>query len=117
MSKIKEIKELIKHPTLEDKRVFDEWEKRLQKGNLYRSWLNHPITKDIILSIANSVSSVNRELLTDIDMKLEKRKRLMNKRDMWMDFLGLFNPNMDITKMVEQEIDEDIKKFKAYYNQ
>ena len=117
MSKLTDLKKIIKNPTLEDKKVFDEWEKRLQKGNLYRSWLDHPVTKDIALSVANSVSSVNRELLTDIDMKLEKRKRLMNKRDMWLDFLGLFNPDLDITKVVEQEIEEGIRKFKEYYNQ
>lgn len=108
--------ELQKYPlTAEDENVIKEWEKRLKKHNLYKTFREHPVSQDIINGILASISVVNQGLLAG-EYTEEKRKEMVLKRKVWSDFLVLFG-DFDTDEIIKQEAENALKLFKNYYGE
>lgn len=108
--KLKKLKDMVRFPTSQDREVFDMWEKRISKSEKYSSWLNNPITKEIVLATIENIKEVNR-----IALETGLTEELRTRREVWSDFLHLFNPSADIGKIVEAEIEQGIEAYSNYY--
>ena len=111
MTKLSDLQSIVKNPTQDDLDIFDQWEREIKKNELYKTWLNHPITKKIANDICDRVKNLNQEILNTLGDNSEK----INIRNNWEDFLRFFNPSIDTSSIIEEEIEQSIKSFKEYY--
>lgn len=116
-TKLKEIQKIVKFPTEEDREQMKAWQQKLKNIELHKSFLDHPVTRNIVADITGAIQDINRELLVDEAMEIDDRRAKIIRRNVWQDFLNLFHPELTSDKMVEQEIGAGIKQFKTYYGE
>ena len=101
--------------TPEDQEQLREWEKLLKQKNLYKTYLEHPITKEIITKILSMIKDINTQILNSITSEGKIDPRLVGQRESWIGFVELLSPGIADDSLVANDIDSKFKEFESYY--
>lgn len=87
--------------------LLEQWRKQLQKSEHYKSFLEHPITKEIVESLVKWIKEINGKALNFEGTEKEKWQR-----ECYMRLLRVFGP--DKTKLISLEnfVDYKLKEFR-----
>ena len=112
--KINQLEELITSPTTQELEAIKGMRKQLQMSEHYKSFLEHPITADIVKRLIDWIKLTNLTLLSDESIIEGKRHDLILERDIYIKILNIFSPEKTKLINLENVIDEKIKEFKNY---
>lgn len=117
LDKIKQLKEKFTNPAYNDDVVqIDAWESNLKDLLVRDDLAGKPSIMQILKRFSDEVADMN-SLLLHADSKLlsdGERDRVLDKRKLYQDFLGLFNPE-ELSKAiqaVDKDIDEELQAIK-----
>lgn len=108
--RVEELRNANKRPSPEDTQRYNDLERDIKKAELYESFIDHPVTKEIVERLVAWISEWNQKL-----MKGDGDKYMVERRDNLIDILSIFSPMKARTDHLTKDIPEQVKQFQEYY--
>lgn len=100
-------------PLPDNLRAIQDLERSIKKSELYSNFLNHPVTKEIVLTLVKQVESINAELLAGKGVTHD----VLLRRDEWKGMLQIFDPMRASESALSSHLDFQLNRFKDYYGE
>ena len=100
-----------RNPMEDNLQGIQDLERSIKHSELYANFLNHPITREIVLTLLKNIEAINADILSG----KKTQSKDMIRRDEWKAMLNIFDPNRASDAGIASHIDYQIKRFREYY--
>ena len=98
----------------EDVEQIAAWERMLKKHELYKNWLKHPVSKQILLRLVDCIAQSNVKLSTERELTDVQRDGIFREKDIYLWFITLFTESEQAIAQIEADIKEKTEEFLQY---
>jgi hypothetical protein len=113
--KIKELESKITKPTESELNEIEMMSRQIKKAEQYESFLNHPVTKEVVERIMDWIRDTNLLLLDRSSIINSEREKAITERDILVNILNIFSPKKANILELEKHIDNKIKEVSDFF--
>lgn len=94
------------HPV--DRETMHSWKKYLGRMKNKAEFMKHPVAKEVVSYLKMSIREINEVLLSKYSLKEQERQNLLDKRDMYVGMLRIFDINKEAVAQLKREVRDNL---------